>query len=643
MNARDPGTAEAPSTRSQAHAMPFGATVLAEGGVRFRLWAPGAQTVELAVWPSGHAPIPALNGPDAASDGRAFHPAMMEPDGWYQVLLNDAGTGTRYAWRIDGGLVVPDPASRFNPDGVHGASCVLDPRGFAWDTGWKGRPWAEAVIYELHVGTFTAEGTYAAAEAKLDDLAATGITALELMPLSAFPGDFGWGYDGVLPYAPHPSYGTPDELKHFVQAAHRRGLMVFLDVVYNHFGPDGNYLGAYAPQFFSKVHTNPWGMSLNFDREDSEPVRQFFIQNALFWLDEYCFDGLRLDAIHAIVDDSSPDVVDQMAQTIRQHIANRRVHIVLENENNGHERLQNRAAGGVIDAQWNDDFHHVMHVVLTGESNGYYQDYGRDPVGLLARALAQGFLWEGSPRTPQHARTSLREAPAQMLGSMVNFLDNHDQSGNRAFGERMNAQAPEATMPVATALTLLSPAKPMLFFGQEFATTRPFLYFADWTGDLARAVHEGRLRDFGHFAQRADGYVGDPPPPCERGTFEASKLDWRESANEVGQDCRAFFSRLLAVRREWFVPRAGHLRHGAHAWRMVGDRSFVLRWRYEDCEAIELQVHLEDRSLHYPRLPPAEESDWPALRDARTFFTVGTMDETCWGPWSASWRWGRED
>ena len=606
---------------SHAWPMPFGASILPEGGVRFRLWAPEARQVELIEW---------------QGETQKLHATEAQKKGWHETILANAGAGTRYQWKINGETVVPDPASRFNPEGPHGPSQVVDPLEFAWDTGWAGRPWADVVAYEMHIGTFTPEGTYAAAEARLDALVDTGITAIELMPLSDFPGRFGWGYDGVLPYAPHGAYGSPDELKHLIQTAHRKGLMVFLDVVYNHFGPDGNYLGLFAPQFFSSVHTNPWGNSLNFDREGSDTVRAFFVQNALYWLQEYRFDGLRLDAIHAIVDDSALDVIDELAQQVHHAITDRHVHLVLENENNGYHRLP---GDGRYDAQWNDDFHHVMYVALSGDTAGYYQDFAERPVALLARSLTHGFLWEGSRRSPEGARLDLREAPAQPLSAMVNFVNNHDQSGNRAFGERFNELVPQASVPVATALTLLSPATPMLFAGEEYGARTPFLYFADWEGDLKASVVEGRLRDFGHFARRADGSTGEPPPPCDHATFAASALDWEHAASEESAGWRGFVKAALAVRREWFVPRSEKLILGAHVAHMLDDRSFVLRWRYENAETIELQVRLADSAMPAPQ---ASAMPWKPLADAKTIFVAGTMTEETWQPWSARWIFGRE-
>src|SRR6478752_8865932 len=338
--------------------MPFGARLHADGAT-FRLWAPAARSAELSFAPS--------------ASGRAIlHPAEADADGWWECEVAEAVAGSAYQWRIDGKLLVPDPASRQNPDGPHQPSAVVDPCQFDWDGSWKGRPWHETVLYELHVGTFTEEGTFRATEARLKELANLGVTAIELMPVADVPGRFGWGYDGVLPFAPHHAYGSPDDLKRLVQAAHRLGLMVFLDVVYNHFGPDANYLGAYAPDFFSKTHSSPWGAAIRFD-------------------------GLRLDAVHAISDRTQPHILEELSSRVRAAITGRHVHLVLENENNEYAHLTPAPVAGRFDAQWNDDFHHALHVAMTGETQGYYHDYGgttpgETPLDLLGRCLTHGML-----------------------------------------------------------------------------------------------------------------------------------------------------------------------------------------------------------------------------------------------------------
>jgi len=341
------------------HDMPFGAEALRGGGVRFRLWAPSAESVELVLY-----------------EGIGERSVELAPagQGWYEHFEETARAGSRYRYRIDRSLLVPDPASRCNPEDVHAPSEVIDPESFDWEEGaWRGRSWEEAVLYELHTGTFTPEGSFQGIESRLDYLAGLGVTAVEIMPVADFPGRWGWGYDGVLAFAPEANYGRPEDLKGLVQAAHRSGLMVILDVVYNHFGPEGNYLHRYAPQFFTERHRTPWGPAINFDGPGSETVRSFFIHNALYWLEEFRFDGLRLDAVHAIKDDSNPDFLTDLASAVREGPGRERaIHLVLENDRNSARRLERDRARRPCQytAQWNDDFHHAAHVLLTGEQDG---------------------------------------------------------------------------------------------------------------------------------------------------------------------------------------------------------------------------------------------------------------------------------
>ncbi|HLL13407.1 MAG TPA: alpha-amylase family glycosyl hydrolase, partial [Rubrivivax sp.] len=419
------------------HAMPFGATLLPGGGARFTLWAPAAKSIELVL--------------SSSAGERVQLAASAQGDGWYALELADVAAGQRYQWRIDGDLLVPDPASRSNPDGPHGASQVVDPHAFEWaDDGWRGRPWHQTVLYELHVGCFTREGTFAAAAAQLPRLAALGITAVQLMPLADFPGSFGWGYDGVLPFAPFHGYGTPDDLKRLVQAAHGLGLMVFGDVVYNHFGPDGNYLHAYAPQFFSNSHRTAWGPALNFDGEAAATVREFIIHNALYWIDEFRFDGLRLDAVHAMLDDSPLHILQELSTRVRAACAGRHVHLVLENDSNDETRLAPPGTPGFYDGQWNGDLHHTLHVLLTGERDGYYAEYDT-PLQQLARCLTHGFARQGGPHNAEGAQPRRAAQGQAPLLAVVNLLHNHDQIGNRAFGERLQRLAEPAAMRLATA------------------------------------------------------------------------------------------------------------------------------------------------------------------------------------------------
>ena len=602
------------------HEMPFGASLSADGGVNFRLWGPAARQVDLAL-DAGIGAAPRLL------------PAACDADGWWECQVPEAAAGTLYQWRIDGELLVPDPASRQNPLGPLQPSCVVDPLQFEWDEDWAGRPWSEVVLYELHVGAFTPEGTFAAATDRLEDLARLGITALELMPVADFPGRFGWGYDGVLPFAPHPAYGTPDEFKHFIQAAHRLGMMVFLDVVYNHFGPAGNYLGRYAPQFFSQSHVSPWGAAINFDGPGSRIVRDFFVHNALYWVQEYRIDGLRLDAVHAIVDASRPDIVQEISAAVRAAARGRQVHLVLENENNHHERLSARPRPGCYDGQWNDDFHHALHAALTGETQGYYHDYGHEPLNLLARAMTHGMLFEPSQRQPGGARRECREAPPQPLGTMVNYANNHDQTGNRALGERLGQLAPPGAGPLALLLSLLTPATPMLFFGDEFGTDTPFRYFADWDGELREAVRQGRQREFGHMARGPDGSPVELPDPCDVATFQASRPDPAHRQAPDGQRALALVRSALAMRRQHIAPRQALLLAGHHTAQRVGDSGLRVCWRYSDGQFLVLELNLGAQPLHVASTAPALAGERELLRHA---WPEGTPAHV-WPAWAGRW------
>ena len=602
------------------HEMPFGASLAPGGGANFRLWGPAARQVDLAL-DAGVGAAPRLV------------PAVCDAQGWWECHVPEAMAGTLYQWRIDGELLVPDPASRQNPLGPLQASCVVDPLQFEWDEDWAGRPWSEVVLYELHVGAFTPEGTFTAASERLEELAELGITALEVMPVADFPGRFGWGYDGVLPFAPHAAYGTPDEFKHFIQAAHRLGLMVFLDVVYNHFGPAGNHLGRYAPQFFSTSHASPWGAAINFDGPGSRAVRDFFVHNALYWVQEYRIDGLRLDAVHAIVDSSRPDILQEISTAVRTAARGRQVHLVLENENNHHQRLSAQPRPGCYDGQWNDDFHHALHAALTGETHGYYHDYGHEPLNLLARAMTHGMLFEPSQRRPGGARRERREAPPQPLGTMVNYANNHDQTGNRALGERLGQLAPPGAGPLALLLSLLTPATPMLFFGDEFGTDTPFRYFADWEGELREAVRQGRQREFGHMARAADGSPVELPDPCDAATFEASRPDPAHRRTPDGQRALALVRSALAMRRQHIAPRQPLLLAGHHTAQRVGDTGLRVCWRYSDRQLLVLELNLGAQPLHVPVAAPALAGGCELLRHA---WPEGTPAHV-WPAWAGRW------
>jgi malto-oligosyltrehalose trehalohydrolase len=572
------------------HRMPFGAEVLGEGRARFRLWAPSAQEVALV-----------LAAPERVT------PMTALADGWWE-RIETAPAGTRYRYRINGALQVADPASRFNPADVHGPSEVLDPAAFEWTDGdWRGRPWEEAVLYELHVGTFSPEGTFAGVEARLDYLVQLGVTAIELMPVADFPGRRGWGYDGVLPFAPDAAYGRPEDLKHLIAQAHARGLMVLLDVVYNHFGPEGNYLHAYAPQFFTERHHTPWGAAVNFDGPEARPVRDFFIHNALYWLEEYHFDGLRLDAVHAILDDSTPDILVELAETVRRGPGrDRHVHLVLENDKNEARYLERAPGRGPrwYDAQWNDDAHHAFHVLLTGESDGYYADYAEAPTRLLGRCLTEGYAYQGEVSAYRERRARGESSASLPPAAFVSFLQTHDQVGNRAYGERLAALADEAALRAATAAWLLAPAPPLLFMGEEFGAATPFLYFCDFAGELADAVREGRRREFARFSRFADPAArARIPDPNDPGTFQRSRLDW----NCIGQPPHArwlaLYRRLLAVRRERLAPRLPGMRGHAGRYQVLANGALAVEWHLGDGSRLELRLNLSAREVAFDDHP----------------------------------------
>jgi malto-oligosyltrehalose trehalohydrolase len=546
-----------------AHAMPLGATLLADGRTRFRLWAPDCPSVALEI--DGTTPI-------------AMQP---EGDGWF-VATASCGAQAGYRFRVRPDLAVPDPASRAQAGDVHDASLVIDPRGYAWQhPDWRGRPWSETVLYEVHAGLL---GGFGGVKTQLPRLADLGVTAVELMPVADFPGDRNWGYDGVLPFAPDKAYGSPDELKALVDDAHGLGLMMFLDVVYNHFGPDGNYLGSYAAPFFNPHVATPWGPSIDFARPQ---VRRFFIENALYWLMEYRFDGLRLDAVHAIAD---PDWLDELAREVRSTIEpGRHVHLVLEHDGNVASHLRHG-----FNAQWNDDGHHALHVLLTGESEGYYADYAQAPAQHLARCLAEGFAWQGEPSPYRDGEPRGQPSADLPPTSFVLFLQNHDQIGNRAFGERLTQLSDPAALRAATALLLLSPQIPLLFMGEEWACTTPFLYFTSHGDALADAVREGRRREFVKFAAFASPESRQRiPDPNDPATFEASRPV--RSGNQTEDAWYDFCRNLLHLRRHEITPRLHDVRSaGAGA---IGERAISAAWTLGDRTTLHMLANFGDAPL----------------------------------------------
>jgi maltooligosyltrehalose trehalohydrolase len=577
----------------------YGANLIAPDRTRFSLWAPTAKMVEVEV----------------AGMGRAQMTA--DDDGWFVCELA-CGAGAQYRYvamtQFDGEVNVPDPASRAQQGDIDGASLVVDHTSYAWQhPDWRGRPWHETVLYELHAGLL---GGFDGVRALLPELAALGITAVELMPIADFPSDRNWGYDGVLPFAPDASYGTPDQLKALVDAAHGLGMMMFLDVVYNHFGPDGNYLNSYALPFFRDDLHTPWGKAIDFRRGE---VRDFFTENALYWLREYRFDGLRFDAVHAI---SEEDWLPEVAQRVRQAIhadadadvdpqaAHRFVHLVLENDHNRAVLLPEtekiEAGSDKFNAQWNDDWHHVMHVLLTGEQVGYYEDFASDAAEKLARSLMQGFIYQGDPSIMRDGQ--LRGEPSGHLPqtAFVNFLQNHDQTGNRAFGERLTVLANPHGLRVAQALLLLSPHIPLLFMGEEYGSRQPFLYFTNHRDhSLASAVRDGRRKEFARFPEFADSAVRMKiPDPNDIGTFEASRPNMvgnvsanasADVAEPDGFSWREWTAALLKLRQSHLVPRLPG--SSALEAKVVGPAAVSARWRMGDGTTLGIVVNLGETDV----------------------------------------------
>lgn len=563
---------------NRVHRMPFGAEV-SHDSVRFRVWAPSAHRMTLAL----ESPPPARMVPMTAAG-----------DGWFEVNSSHARPGTRYRFVLEDGMHVPDPVSRFNVDDVHGASMVVDPAGFDWrDEGWQGRPWEDAVIYELHVGAFTPEGTFAGVERRLRHLRDLGVTALELMPIADFPGRRNWGYDGVLLFAPDSSYGTPDDLKRLIESAHRYGLMVFLDVVYNHFGPDGNYLHAYAKPFFSEVHHTPWGAAINLDGPHSAIVRKFYVHNALYWLEEFNFDGLRLDAVHALIDDSGTSFLAELSAAVRHHSGLRKqVHLILENDKNEASRLGERAGQpGKFDAQWNDDAHHGLHVLLTGETDGYYADYAHAPIEHLGRALTEGFAFQGDPSPFRGGRPRGELSRHLRPTAFVSFLQNHDQIGNRAFGDRLVELAHPDALRAAVSILLLAPSVPLLFMGEEWGASEPFPFFCDFSGELAQEVVAGRRSEFARFEFFRDEAARERiPDPCADATFASARLDWKALEQPDHAAWTTLYRSLLTIRTREVAPRLRDMGRGAGY--TVEDRLLRAHWTLGDGSRLHLISNL---------------------------------------------------
>ncbi|HEX6177397.1 MAG TPA: malto-oligosyltrehalose trehalohydrolase [Thermoanaerobaculia bacterium] len=581
---------------------PVGAEVV-RGGVHFRVWAPAAARVSVVI--------------DPARD----HELEREGDGYFSALVRDARGGDRYRYRLDGGEAYPDPASRFQPDGPHGPSEVIDP-SFEWsDATWRGPQLHGAVISEVHIGTFTKEGTFAAAIARLDALADAGINVVELMPVSEFPGRFGWGYDGVDLYAPTRLYGRPDDLRRFVDAAHSRGIAVLLDVVYNHLGPDGCYLSKFSHHYFTKKYENDWGEAINFDGEASHGAREFFVQNAAYWIDEFHIDGLRLDATQSMYDASRTHIIREICETARRAAGDRSVLIIGEDEPQDVDMIRQHG----LDALWNDDWHHSSVVALTGRREAYYTDYAGAPQEFVSMTR-HGYLYQG-----QYYRWQKKRRGTPSIGiparHFITYLENHDQLANSVRGERLHATVSAGALRAMTAYLLLGPQTPMLFQGQEFAASSPFLYFADHEPELAKKVAEGRsdfLQQFASIASAKEALAAPHDPQ----TFERSKIDW--SDRDRNAHVLAMHRDLIRLRRTdpLFRTQRADLISGS----VLGEHAFALRWvagTDDRLLIVNLGSELLLHSPNDPLLAPAPHAEgWEVLwsSEAPEYGGSGTAD-----------------
>ena len=604
-------------------ALERGATVLKAGGVQFSVWAPKAERVAVEIVNGGGAEVHAL----AEGEGDVF-----------TGLVKTVKAGTDYRFRIDDKEGRPDPVSRFQPEGVHGPSRVVDPRGFTWtDKGWRGLEMADLVIYELHVGTFTEDGTFEAVIEHLDDLKELGVTAIEIMPVAQFPGARNWGYDGVLPYAVQNSYGGPEGLRRLVDAAHQRGLAVVLDVVYNHIGPEGNYLGEYGP-YFTETYKTPWGPAVNFDGAESDEVRRFFIENALYWITEFHIDALRLDAIHGIYDFGARHVLAELADAVRRQgkALRRTVLVIGESDLNDPKVVRPPKVGGYgLDGQWSDDLHHAIHAALTGETSGYYSDFGG--LAPIATALSQRFVYDG-----KHSAHRKRKHGAPCLDvsgdRFVVCIQNHDQVGNRAFGERLSALLSFEKQKVAASLLLLAPYVPLLFMGEEYGEPRPFQYFVSHGDEkLVEAVRKGRREEFKSF-----GWGDDVPDPQSEETFSESKLDRSVAMSGRHAQVRELYKALLELRRSEAALRPGEAEVFAEADEA---RSVVtLRLQADEGNEVVSMFNLSDESSSMA-LPNQDSGDWQLIFSTNDARFGGRGDDASaantvsLAPWSAkAWR-----
>ena len=569
----------------------LGATYLGQQRCQFNVWAPFAQRVEVHL----HSPTDRA----VALERRA--------QGYYQAIVDGVEPGATYGYVLDGEKERPDPASRLQTQGVHGPSTVVDP-AFDWrDQSWFGAPLSRYVIYELHVGTFTPEGAFEAIIPHLDYLQDLGVTALELMPVAQFPGERNWGYDGVCPFAAQASYGGPMGLKRLVNACHLKGLAVILDVVYNHLGPEGNYLRDFAP-YFTDWYRTPWGAALNFDGPESDHVKRFFIDNALGWITDFHIDALRLDAVHAILDHTAEPFLEQLSAAVqeRAEALNRCAYLIAESSDNDRRLITPRRQGGYgMDAQWSDDFHHCAHTLLTGEREGYYQDYGR--VAQLAESLKAGFVYSGtySPYRRRRHGSPSGDLPGERF---VVCVQNHDQVGNRMLGERLSALVSFERLKLAAGLLLLAPNIPLLFMGEEYGETAPFQYFISHSdADLVEAVRAGRRREFAAF-----GWWDEPPDPQDEATFNACKLDLTRRDQQRHGALLALYRELLRLRQR--LPALSQLRKDRLETRSVEASKLLFVRRWSEVDEVGLLYNFSDTAASLAA--PLTAGSWSTLLDS---------------------------